>query len=851
MKLKREIQIGDGTMTLETGHMAKQADGSVTVRAGDTLVLVTACADSEGSPRSFLPLTVDYRESASAAGRIPGGFFKREGRPSEKEIITSRLIDRAHRPMFPEGYFNETQIIGLVFSADAENDPDVLAINGASTALALSNIPFYHPMGAVRVGMIGDQLIFNPGNSQRDVSDLDLVVVGTEEAVVMVEAAANQLPEDQVLEAIFAGHQELQKVIQAQLEMFREAGIQKPAWETPEVYSQELYQQIKNELYGPLQEALFHKGKFERKTRVKEVESRYFDTVPEEEEERRTAAKAVFKNLQDEALRDAVLGQGRRFDDRAVDTVRDIAIEVGTLPRTHGSALFTRGETQALCSVTLGTKRDAQIIEEYEGESLQKFLLHYNFPPFSVGEVRFLRGPGRREIGHGVLARRALMPVLPHDDDFPYTVRVVSDILESNGSSSMATVCGGSLACFDAGVPLLAPVAGVAMGLIKRGEDFAVMTDIAGQEDHFGDMDFKVAGTRDGITALQMDIKITGVTREIMGKALEQAHAGRMHILGKMEEVIGEPREDLSRYAPRLYTMQIPPDKIRDIIGPGGKTIRSIIEETGCNIEVEDDGKVIIASPDGPAAQRAMNIIDRLTETAEVGETYTGTVQRIENYGAFVEILPGTDGLLHISEMAPYRVGSVTDIVSEGDEIEVKVISIDDDNRIRLSRKAVIMDAPDYNPADYEGLGVEDTGGGDRGGDRGGRGGYSGGRGGGGGDRGGRGGGGGGRGGRGGGGDRGGRGGGGGRGGDRGGRGGGGGGGSRGGYRGGSSGSGSGSGGGDRGGSQASDENRGNRADDNRGNRAGGSDRGGDRGGRGGYRGGRGGGGGGRSGGDR
>ncbi|HVF59307.1 MAG TPA: polyribonucleotide nucleotidyltransferase [Thermoanaerobaculia bacterium] len=755
MKQRKEIRIGEGTLVIETGYLAKQADGSCTVRFGDTVILATACMDTKaGITRDFLPLTVDYREYTYAGGKIPGGFFKREGRPSEKEIITSRQIDRPLRPLFPEGYTAETQIISFVLSADGENDPDVLAINGASTALVLSNIPFYHPVGAVRVGLIQGQVVFNPTNSQRDVSDLDLMVVATDEAVVMVEAAANQASEETLLDCIFRGHEEIQKIIKAQHELYRGGNWQKPAWDAPPAYPETLYEQVRSEIGERLRSGLFIKGKHERKAAVSEVVKGYLAQIPEEEIERRSQVKKIVTRLEEEILRDAVLRERTRFDNRRLDEVRDIQIEVGLLPRTHGSAVFTRGETQALVSATLGTARDAQIIEEYEGESLQKFMLHYNFPPFSVGEVKFLRGPGRREIGHGVLARRALTPVLPHEDDFPYTVRVVSDILESNGSSSMASVCGGSLALFDAGVPMLGPVAGVAMGLIKGDDSFAVLTDIAGQEDHYGDMDFKVAGTRQGVTALQMDIKITGVTREIMREALEQARRGRLHILEKMEEVLPRPRGEISRFAPRLYTLVIPRDKIREVIGPGGKTIRSIQEETGCQIEIDDDGKVIIASPDEAAARRAIQMVERLTEVPEIGKTYTGTVRRVEAYGAFVEIMPGTDGLVHISELAPYRVREVSDLVKEGDEMTVKVINIDDTGKVRLSRKAIIMEAPDYDPAHYEGMGEPVPAGGegrersdrgdrdrDRGGFRGGRGGDRGGRGGGrGGDRGGRGG---------------------------------------------------------------------------------------------------------------
>lgn len=757
MRLTKDIQIGDTTITIESGHMARQANGSCTVRCGDTVVLVTACiAGDLTAPRPFLPLTVEYREYAAASGRIPGGFFKREGRPSEKEIISCRLIDRPLRPLFPKGYFAETQIIAMVQSADEENDPDVMAINGASAALVLSDIPFYNPVGAVRVGMIDDELVFNPTNSERDVSDLDLMVVGTEDAVVMVEAGANQLGEDVILDAIFKAHIELQKMIRTQHEMFRASGLVKPTWEDPELYPAELYEEVKGQIGMAFEKALNTPGKFERKSAIKEVVDPLMKALPEGDEDRKRQLRHVINTLEEEILAETVLEKRIRFDGRKLDEIRPINVETSLLPRTHGSALFTRGETQAVVSATLGTRRDAQIIEEYGGETLQKFMLHYNFPPFSVGEVRFMRGPGRREIGHGVLARRSLMPVLPHEDDFPYTIRLVSDILESNGSSSMASVCGGSLALFDVGVPMLAPVAGVAMGLIKRDERFAIMSDIAGQEDHHGDMDFKVAGTRDGITALQMDIKIGGVSREIMGAALEQARAGRLHILGLMEQHLPEPRPELSALAPRLFTLEVPRDKIRDIIGPGGKTIRSIQEETGCEIEIDSEGKVIVASPDGTAAERAIGMIQALTEVPEIDKVYDGLITRVESFGAFVEILPGTEGLLHVSEIAPFRIREVADVLREGDQVKVKVLEIDSEKgRIRLSRKAVLLDDPSYNPENDPMSEFADTG--DGGGDRGGRGGRDGGRDGGGG-RGGRDSGGG-RGGRGGGGGRGGRGG--------------------------------------------------------------------------------------------
>ena len=732
MKQTKTIDLGSAGITFETGQIAKQANGSCLVRSGDTVVLATACMSGDPTvPRPFLPLTVDYRENAYAAGRIPGGFFKREGRPSEKEILTCRMIDRPVRPLFPEGYFGDTQIIAFVMSADGEHDPDVLAINGASAALTLSNIPFYNPIGAVRVGLIDDEIVFNPGNSERDVSELDLIVVGTEDAIVMVEAGANQLSEDIILDCIFKGHDELQKSIRAQHEMFRAAGLSKPVWETPQKYSPEAYDHARNAIYADLRQALNTTGKFEQKDAVDGVVKPYLAQF-EGDEERVTQIKKAIKDFEEELLAEAVLEKGRRFDGRSTDEIRDITIDLGKMPRTHGSAVFTRGETQALVTATLGTRRDGQIVEGYEGEALQKFMLHYNFPPFCVGEVRFLRGPSRREIGHGNLARRALMPVLPHEDDFPYTVRLVSDILESNGSSSMASVCGGSLAMFDVGMPLLAPVAGVAMGLIKREERFAILSDIAGQEDHYGDMDFKVTGTKEGVTALQMDIKIGGVSREIMGAALEQARHGRLHILDCMQQAIAEPRAEISGLAPRLFTVQISRDKIRDIIGPGGKTIRSIQEETGCEIEIENDGKVIVAAPDGTAAKRALEIIEQITEVPEVGKTYNGLVTRVESFGAFVEILPGTEGLLHVSELAPYRVREVTDLVREGDQVEVKVLEIDPERgKIRLSRKAVLLEDPNYEPTEEElALAASAPSGGGDGGGRGGRGRPGGGRGG-------------------------------------------------------------------------------------------------------------------------
>jgi polyribonucleotide nucleotidyltransferase len=685
------VPLGNRNLEIEIGKLAKQADGSAVVRFGDTVVLATAVFAKEPKENAdFFPLTVDYRENTYAAGRIPGGWFKREGRPTEKEILTSRLIDRPMRPLFPKGFNHETQLIAFVLSADGQNDPDVLALNGASIALTCSHIPFYTPVGAVRVGRIEGQFVVNPTNAERDKSDVDLIVAGTADAVVMVEAGAREVPERTMIDAIFFGHDHVKRIVEAQKELQRQAGYLKPDWKTAETYPPAVMGDVRRLWEAPMMAALTMPGKIASYAEIKAVKKAAASMVPETEPERRQQTARAADDLVKVLTRETILGQGRRLDGRAFDEVRPISCEVGLLPRTHGSALFTRGETQALVTVTLGTSDDAQIIEEYEGESEHTFLLHYNFPPFSVGEAKFLRGPSRRDIGHGNLARRALAPTLPNEDTFPYTVRVVSDILESNGSSSMATVCGGALALMDAGVPVKSPVAGVAMGLVSDGERFAVLTDIAGQEDHYGDMDFKVAGSREGITALQMDIKIKGLRREILEQALEQARVGRLHILEKMTSALEKPRTNISPYAPRIFTMQIPRDRIRDVIGSGGKTIRSIIESTGCKIDVEDSGKVSIASSDEAAALRAIEIIESLTQEPEIGKVYRGKVRRVEAYGAFVEILPGQDGLVHISELAPYRVRQTTDVVKEGDEVTVKIIAVDPMGKIKLSRKQAL-----------------------------------------------------------------------------------------------------------------------------------------------------------------
>jgi polyribonucleotide nucleotidyltransferase len=689
----RDVQIGQRLLRFETGRLAKQAGGAALVTFGDSVVLVTAC--SAPSPREgidFLPLTVDYREYTYASGRIPGGFFKREGKPAEKEVLTSRVIDRPIRPLFPAGWRHETQIIALVLSADQENDTDVLAITGASAALALSDIPFEKTIAGVRVGLLDGRYVINPTFDQRKQSSLDLVVAGTGDGIVMVEAGAREVSEDQVVEALEAAHAAIKQIVAAIDDLASEAGKKKVQVTKKEI-GHEFFREVEEKVLVPLTEAMRISGKLENYDRVDEVLEDLVASIPEGEVERRLEAKQIFKELKERVLRDEVLERGRRLDGRKFDEIRAISIETSVLPRTHGSAVFTRGETQALVTCTLGTAEDAQKIESFEGEQWKSFMLHYNFPPFSVGEVAFLRGPGRREVGHGALAERALAQMIPGEEKFPYTIRVVSDILESNGSSSMASVCGGSLAMMDAGVPLTAAVAGIAMGLVmdeKTGRN-AVLSDIAGAEDHYGDMDFKVAGTAAGITALQMDIKVTGITTETMRRALEQARQGRLHILGKMREALAAPRQSISAFAPRIVTIRIPVDKIRDVIGPGGKMIRSIIERTGVKIDVEDDGRVNVASADETSAQKAVSIIQELTATPELNKTYLGKVQRITDFGAFVEIMPGTDGLLHVSEIATHRVKDVRDELKEGEQVLVKVINIDPTGKIRLSRKALLQ----------------------------------------------------------------------------------------------------------------------------------------------------------------
>jgi polyribonucleotide nucleotidyltransferase len=694
MKQEATVNLVDGkSISFETGKLAKQAHGSVVVRMGENVVLATACANAQPRPGAdFFPLTVDYREYTYAGGRIPGGFIKREGRPSEREILVSRQIDRPIRPLFPEGFRNETQVIALVLSADSENDPDVAAINGASCALAVSDIPFHGPIGAVRVGLADDKFIANPTYAQIHESKLNLMVVGTAEAIVMIEAGANEIDEDRVVDAIEFGHAEVKKICATISELAQRAGKSKRPVAPVEIdtaYLTDLRAKIGVRLTDAMDAQKY--PKIESYQKVDALLNELQAAIPKENEAERAKLSSYFEILRERIFREQVTHEKRRPDGRAFDQIRDIWIEAGILPRTHGSAIFTRGETQALVTTTLGTSEDMQRLERFEGEAKKRFMLHYNFPPFSVGEVSFLRGAGRREIGHGALAERALLAVLPSEDDFPYAIRVVSDILESNGSSSMATVCGGSISLMDAGVPLRTHVAGIAMGLVKEGDEYAILTDIAGAEDHYGDMDFKVAGTTEGITALQMDIKIQGITSQIMREALQQAKRGRLFILDKMNELLGEARTKVSEYAPRFYTLQIPTDKIRDLIGPGGKVIRGIVEATGVKIDVDDSGKVLVSSSDNAAAQKALQMIGEITATAEVGKTYLGKVTRLADFGAFVEILPGTDGLLHISEVAEHRIKDIRDELKEGDQVLVKVLAVEG-NRIRLSRKAILKE---------------------------------------------------------------------------------------------------------------------------------------------------------------
>ncbi len=715
------LELGGRPFRIEVGKVAKQASGATWIQYGETVVLTAMVASKDPIEKDFFPLQVEYREKTYAAGRIPGGFFKREGRPTEKEILSSRLIDRPLRPMFPDGYRHEIQIMSTVLSSDQENDGDILGITGASTALMISEVPFPEAISAVRVGSIEGELILNPTAQQLDESDLDLVVAGSDASIVMVEAGAREVSEELVVKALEFAHQAIRQLNGLQRELQQRIGKPKRAWIGPR-RDEDLVQEIEKAYADKVQKANRTSGKAERQDALNavaaEAKAAYAESHPGSEK----LIASVLGELEERDVRHLIVKEKRRPDGRGFDDIRPITIEVGTLPRTHGSALFTRGQTQALVVATLGTKVDEQRIEELEGQSWKSFMLHYNFPSYSVGEVRPMRGPGRREIGHGALAERSLEQLIPSDVDFPYTLRLVSEILESNGSSSMASVCGGSLALMDAGVPIKSHVAGVAMGLVKEGEEFAILTDIQGVEDHLGDMDFKVAGTRDGITSLQMDIKIKGLSYAIMAEALAKANKARLFVLSKMEAALPTPRAELSPYAPRIYVMQIDPDKIREVIGPGGKMIKKICAETGTQIDIEDTGEVRIAAFSGADGDKAREIIRSITEDPEIGRVYQGIVRRVVPFGAFVEISPGKDGLVHISELEMKRVEKVEDVINEGDTVLVKVIAIDAEGKVKLSRKQAL---PEYAEALAAGLIKETAPGGDRGprgrgGDRGG-----------------------------------------------------------------------------------------------------------------------------------
>jgi polyribonucleotide nucleotidyltransferase len=694
--IRKTVEIDGKALSFETGKIAKQADGSTVVSMGDTMVLVTACSEeSQRQGVDFLPLTVDYRENTYASGRIPGGFFKREGRPTEREILTCRVIDRGLRPLFPDGYHRETQVIAWVLSADGVYNSDIYGISGASLALLMSaKIPFTEAIAGVRIGRIDGRFVVFPTFEELKDSELDLVVAGTEDALAMVECGATELSESVILDALDLAHQEIKRIIALQHEIVTELGVIKEEFVAdPKPWSDDFVEALQNRWTDELREALKVRGKFEQKDAIKAVREKALAELGEDEADDKTPwVKSVFGSMVKAITRETILDQRERLDGRAFDEIRSVTCEAGVLPRTHGSALFTRGETQAIVTCTLGTSDDSQLIESVEGDWRETFMLHYNFPPFSVGEARFLRGPGRREIGHGALARRALKPMIPSTDEFPYTLRVVSDILESNGSSSMASVCGGSMSMMDAGVPLKSAVAGIAMGLVAEGDRYGVLTDIAGQEDHYGDMDFKVAGTAKGITALQMDIKVEGLSRQILEEAMEQARVGRLQLLDSMAQAISEGRDDISPYAPRIIQIKIDVDKIRNVIGPGGKMIRHIVETTGAKINVEDDGTVQIATSDGEAAKKAIEMVEGLTRVPEIGEEFDGIVRRIEPYGAFVEILPNHDGLVHISELSLERIPDIRDVLTEGDELKVRIIDIDANDRIKLSRRVILED---------------------------------------------------------------------------------------------------------------------------------------------------------------
>jgi len=689
--IRREFPYGRHQVVLETGRLARQADGAALVSIADTVVLATCVARREPDPgRDFFPLTVDYQERTYAAGKIPGGFFRREGRPSEKEILTSRLIDRPLRPLFPKGFRNEVQIIATVLSLDPRVDPDIPALIGASAAVALAGVPFRGPVGAARIGYRGGEFLLNPAFAELETSELDLIVAGTRDSVLMVESEARELPEEIMLKSVLHGHREMQVVIENIRDLAEAAGTKPWEWQAP-APEQQLVEAVEQRGGEALRQAYAVRDKLERRERLRQVRAELRASLAEGEEsgEAPGQAGAAIGALERDSVRQTILAGGARIDGRRPDEIREIGVEVGMLPRTHGSALFTRGETQALVVSTIGTDRDSQIVDAIEGEYRDPFMLHYNFPPFCVGETGRMMGPRRREIGHGRLAKRSMRAVMPSHERFPYVIRIVSEITESNGSSSMATVCGASLSLMDAGIPIRGLVAGVAMGLIKEEERFVVLSDIMGDEDHLGDMDFKVAGTAQGVTALQMDIKIDGVSEEVMRRALDQAHEGRMFILERMKQVLGQPREEISKYAPRVATMKINPEKIRDVIGKGGTTIRALTESTGTVINVEDDGTIKIFSSDVTAADKAREQIERLTADIEVGRIYEGRVSKLMDFGAFVNILPGRDGLVHISQISDERVEQVSDWLSEGETVKVKVLEIDRQGRVRLSMKAI------------------------------------------------------------------------------------------------------------------------------------------------------------------
>ena len=687
MILKKEQEVGGRKLTVETGRMAKQANGSALIRYADTMVLVTATASKDvRNDIDFFPLSVEYQEKTYAAGKIPGGFFKREGRPSEKEILSARLIDRPLRPLFPDDYRNDTQIAAFVISSDQENDADVLGTLGASVALSISNIPFNGPIAAVRVGRIGGQFVINPTFTQLDESDLELVIAGTEDSILMVEGEAHEISEQEMIEALEFGQAYIKELINLQKEIISEISPVKMEVVAPD-FPGDLPEKLENLGRNPIKDALQLTEKVSRHQKLDQIRDEIIEKLGEEYEEFQSKIKEYLHNIEKEEVRQMIVQENRRLDGRGMDDIREITCEVGVLPRAHGSALFTRGQTQSLGATTLGTKIDEQLVETLEGESSKSYMLHYNFPPFSVGEVRPFRGPGRREIGHGNLAERSLKPILPSEDSFPYTIRIVSDILESNGSSSMATVCSGSLSLMDAGVPTKCHVAGIAMGLIKENSQIKILTDILGDEDHLGDMDFKVAGTKDGITAFQMDIKISGIDFEIMKQALDKARTARLKILELMDATIGQPRADISPYAPRILTLMVPTDKIGEVIGPSGKNIRAIIEETGVKIDIDDSGLTVIASPDVNMAQLAKEKIESIIAVPEIGKEYHATIKRIMNFGAFAEFMPGKEGLIHISELDLKRVNNVTDVVKIGDKIDVVLKEIDREGRYNLSRK--------------------------------------------------------------------------------------------------------------------------------------------------------------------